>query len=285
MGKEIKVRIIMRYNSTSGWAALGSNSILEKGEIGLEYISGSSLPKMKIGDGASSWNNLPYFETALPEKYTWGNLRGASLQTSSSTTENLNLTKPGFSDTVNIVTLNKNFDKIDSYYNLKSEEIQNLGQRITDLSNFLTSAPPEYNDLQFEVESARTLNGITYNSLSNALDALNADLQTFKIELDDIIGQSMPSQLILDEDGKLYLADKEGSPISDGILVKDTALANEVAGIRARYGSAGVYNTASAATQAIDAELQDIRTRVNGDTTSRAGDTVRTIDYELTETK
>ena len=141
MGKEIKVRIIMRYNSTQGWADLAENAILAKGEIGLEYISGSALPKMKIGNGASSWNNLPYFETALPEKFTWGNLRGTTLQTSSSITENLELTKPGFLDTVNIVTLNKNFDKIDSYYNLKSEEIQNLGERITNLSNSLASTP------------------------------------------------------------------------------------------------------------------------------------------------
>ena len=80
MGKEIKVRIIMRYNSTEGWASLpDGNTALAKGEIGLEYISGISLPKMKIGDGASSWNNLPYFETSLPEKFTWGNLRGTTL--------------------------------------------------------------------------------------------------------------------------------------------------------------------------------------------------------------
>ena len=83
MGKEIKVRIIMRYNSTDGWASLGSNSVLAKGEIGLEYIPGQSRPKMKIGNGISSWENLPYFETSLPEKFTWGNLRGTTLQTSS----------------------------------------------------------------------------------------------------------------------------------------------------------------------------------------------------------
>ena len=37
MGKEIKVRIIMRYNSTEGWAAIENpkNAILAKGEIGI----------------------------------------------------------------------------------------------------------------------------------------------------------------------------------------------------------------------------------------------------------
>lgn len=43
MGKEIKVRIIMRYNSTEGWAAIADSSVLAKGEIGLEYIFGRSL--------------------------------------------------------------------------------------------------------------------------------------------------------------------------------------------------------------------------------------------------
>ena len=127
MGKEIKVRIIMRYNSTEGWAAIENpkNAILAKGEIGLEYISGSSLPKMKIGTGELSWDNLPYFEASLPKNFTWGNLRGTTLQTSSTTTENLELTKPGFLDTVNIVTLNKNFEKISEFL-FCLNEVQNL---------------------------------------------------------------------------------------------------------------------------------------------------------------
>ena len=260
MGKEIKVRIIMRYNSTNGWETLSPNdSVLAKGEIGLEYISGSSLPKMKIGNGASSWNNLPYFETSLPKNFTWGNLRGTTLQTSSTTTENLELTKPGFSDTVNIVTLNKNFDKIDNYYNLKSEEIKNLGERITNIGNALASTPSDYSALQLEIEAARTINGVTYDSLSNAFDALNNDLQSFKMQLEDISGQSMPSQLVMEDNGMLYLADSKGNTIGEGTLVKDNALAAEVAGIRSRFGLAGTFDTAYAATQAIDEELQDIR--------------------------
>lgn len=287
MGKEIKVRIIMRYNSTEGWAAIENpkNAILAKGEIGLEYISGSSLPKMKIGNGASSWNNLPYFETSLPQNFTWGNLRGTTLQTETSQTENLELKKPGFKDIVNIVTLNKNFDKVDAYYNLQSDNIKNLGERITNLINNLNETPSEWSSLETEIEAAKTVNGVTYNSLFEALDSLNTDLQSFKLELEDIIGQSMPSQLVMEENGMLYLADAEGNPIGEGTLVKDNALAEEVAGIRSRFGTAGVFDSASAATQAIDEELQDIRTRANGDITSRAGDTVRAIDYDLSETR
>ena len=285
MVKEIKVRIIMRWNTTEGWAAIKTDSVLAKGEIGIEYIPGSALPKMKIGNGVSSWQNLPYFETALPEKFTWGNLRGTTLQTETSQTENLDLKKPGFKDIVNIVTLNKNFDKVDAYYNLQSDNIKNLGERITNLINNLNETPSEWSSLETEIEAAKTINGVTYNSLFEALDSLNTDLQSFKLELEDIIGQSMPSQLVMEENGMLYLADAEGNPIGEGTLVKDNALAEEVIGIRSRFGTAGVFDTASAATQAIDEELQDIRTRANGDTFSKAGDTVRAIDYELSETK
>ena len=284
MGKEIKVRIIMRWNDTTGWSALtGADSVLAKGEIGIEYIPGSALPKLKIGNGASSWQNLPYFETSLPKNFTWGNLRGTTLQTEASKTSNLELTKPGFTDAVNIVTLNKNFEKIDSYYNLKSEEINNLGERITNLSNLLSSTPSDWSSLASEVAGARTINGKTYDSLSNALDSLNNDLQTFKIKLDDIIGKAMPSKLMMEEDGMLYLADSEGNPIDgSGALVKDNALSAEVAGIRTRFGNAGTYNTAYEATQAIDSELQQIRTRQRtGDTKPLAADVITEIDDEL----
>lgn len=141
MGKEIKVRIIMRYNSTEGWAAIADGAVLAKGEIGLEYISGSALPKMKIGNGISTWATLPYFETALPNRYTWGNLRGTISQSEISQTKNLELIKPGFKDVVNIVSLNQNFDKIDAYYNLQTDNIKNLGQRITNLSEKLSETP------------------------------------------------------------------------------------------------------------------------------------------------
>lgn len=278
MGKEIKVRIIMRYNSTNGWATIGDSSILAKGEIGLEYIPGSALPKMKIGNGVSTWNTLPYFETALPSRYTWGNLRGTTLQSEVSQTANLELTKPGFKDVVNIVSLNKNFDKIDTYYNLQTDNIKNLGQRITDLSNKLVNAPSEWNDVSAEIEAAKTINGTTHNSLAEALDSLNNDLQTFKAELENIIGQTMPSQLVMEENGMLYLADANGDPIGEGTLVKDNALAQEVADIRKIRNT----DTAGATVEAIDSELKGIRTRERtNDTKSSAKDVITEIDNEL----
>ena len=199
MGKEIKVRIIMRYNSTEGWAAIENpkNAILAKGEIGLEYISGSSLPKMKIGTGELSWDNLPYFEASLPKNFTWGNLRGTTLQTSSTTTENLELTKPGFLDTVNIVTLNKNFDKIDIENKFQSDKINELGERLSLLiSNYFPSYPdydPENTEeVPFEIKDARirfkgTEQEETKNLIGDVIRAIDADLQIYKTKVDEII--------------------------------------------------------------------------------------------------
>ena len=230
MGKEIKVRIILRYNSTEGWTALsGGDSILEKGEIGLEYISNSALPKMKIGNGVLSWDNLPYFETALPEKFTWGELRGTTLQTTSSVTDSLTLTKPGFTDAVNIVTLNKNFDKIDSSYSIHSMEMKNLGERITNLISLIPTLPSSDADLRTEIETARVINGKSYRSLSEALDALNLDLQNFKKQINEIIKDLVfPQGLKLNNQGQIYLVDKSGNQIGGAVTIKDSALELQV---------------------------------------------------------
>lgn len=54
-------RIQMRRDVASSWATI--NPILAQGEIGLEIGSGGLTEKFKIGDGATAWNILPYFNT------------------------------------------------------------------------------------------------------------------------------------------------------------------------------------------------------------------------------
>ena len=59
---ELKTRIILRNDTTAGWEAVKADDTykLLKGEIGIEFV-GSGSPKMKIGDGTSTWEALPYF--------------------------------------------------------------------------------------------------------------------------------------------------------------------------------------------------------------------------------
>lgn len=70
---EIKTRIVLRNDSTAGWKAVEADATykLLRGEIGIEFANdGASSAKMKIGDGVSTWEALPYFggsETELFE--------------------------------------------------------------------------------------------------------------------------------------------------------------------------------------------------------------------------
>lgn len=55
------VKIRPRRGTVNQWESL--NPILDKGEIGLEYsnegISAGNI-KLKVGDGTTAWNSLPY---------------------------------------------------------------------------------------------------------------------------------------------------------------------------------------------------------------------------------
>lgn len=67
---ELKTRIILRNDTTTGWEAVKANDTykLLKGEIGIEFVESGS-PKMKIGDGTSTWADLPYFGGTATQLY------------------------------------------------------------------------------------------------------------------------------------------------------------------------------------------------------------------------
>ena len=58
MTNELNVRIKNKIDSTSGWAA--NDIVLMQGEIGIERTE-SEGDKIKIGDGVSTFSQLPYF--------------------------------------------------------------------------------------------------------------------------------------------------------------------------------------------------------------------------------
>ena len=62
---ELTTRIIIRNDSTVNWSA-NDDQVLLKGEMGIEFTE-SGEPKLKIGDGVSTWAELKYFggETAV----------------------------------------------------------------------------------------------------------------------------------------------------------------------------------------------------------------------------
>ena len=57
-------RIQLRNDSASNWAS--ANPVLLEGEIGIEIDSARN--RIKIGDGSTAWNDLPYFLDAREEE-------------------------------------------------------------------------------------------------------------------------------------------------------------------------------------------------------------------------
>lgn len=55
----VKTKIQLRRGTASAWAA--SNPVLAAGEIGLE----TDTSNLKIGNGSTAWNSLPYTVLAL----------------------------------------------------------------------------------------------------------------------------------------------------------------------------------------------------------------------------
>lgn len=57
------MKIVLRNDTASNWAAVGDTTILMQGEMGVEFPDEGGEPKLKFGDGVSVWNDLPYLKT------------------------------------------------------------------------------------------------------------------------------------------------------------------------------------------------------------------------------
>ena len=62
---ELKTRIVLRNDSTSNWDSAVANAgdtgvVLLKGELGVEFTADNKV-KVKVGDGVTKWESLPYF--------------------------------------------------------------------------------------------------------------------------------------------------------------------------------------------------------------------------------
>lgn len=56
MPTEVSARMAQRYDTPANWTA--TNPVLAAGEFGVE-----STGKYKIGDGVTTWNALPYYQS------------------------------------------------------------------------------------------------------------------------------------------------------------------------------------------------------------------------------
>ena len=56
---QLNTKIALRSDTTANWNAVKDTVVLLKGEVGIEFLT-DSTPKMKIGDGQSTWGELDY---------------------------------------------------------------------------------------------------------------------------------------------------------------------------------------------------------------------------------
>lgn len=233
MGKEIKVRVVMRNNTTDGWKLIEDTAVLYKGEIGLEFTAGSATPKMKIGDGRRPWKALEYFTVALPEKYTWGDLYGTVYKNDTIVDESLILEKedgvsevlelkyPGYPETVNIKDINKNFSNLSKKITSGIEvQIKIMREQINKfLGGWSAGQELPETGISREIIDARTRfkDTATYESIGDAIRAIDEDLQILTEQMAEFVGSSAIDGLYY-EGNKLWVA-SNGQPIGDPVTI------------------------------------------------------------------
>lgn len=230
MGKEIKVRIVLRHNTTAGWAEVGEKEVLRKGEIGLEFNQSSNVPKMKIGDGVRPWNGLPYFSADLPETFNWGLLKGTLFEGKTEKIEEgsfAGLTKPAYKDNADISVINKNFDILKT----NIEELQNKTSSLSNIYDEIFknyTVPEGSTSLEMEVKDARirfqnpeggegSQEPVTYPSAGEAIRAIDYDLYRLSKELTNVVGSAVPTGLHYENNMLQLVADNE--PIGDPVEI------------------------------------------------------------------
>lgn len=226
MINEIKTRFIMRNDTTEGWNAVEETAVLLKGEIGVEFASDTT--KVKVGDGFTPWKDLAYVTSdaaAETAAHTWGDLSGIKSEESMSTTSLLGLTKPAYSDVVDVAILNANAELLDA----KAIKIDGDIQQLTDrLQTLIEGTTP--NDA-LELMDIRTAHdGTTYPLAGDAVRAIGHEMQSLKENLSSFLGGELVDGLKY-VDSQLWLT-------SGGITVGDPVTITGGGGT----GSAGMYD-------------------------------------------
>lgn len=197
---EMKIRHILRNDSMTNWNENAKSIILLKGEPGIEFVNG--VPKMKVGNGVSTWDQLPYVQADIE---TWGDLRGTDNKETSTITEVLGLKKPGYGDKIDIGVLNENYDILDLRYDVMDSRIGNLIEQFSDGNVEFDNA--ELLDIRVGYD------GITYTAAGDAVRAIGYSLNTLRSDVADFVGSKAVDGLYY-EGNKLYLTSK-------GVIVSD----------------------------------------------------------------
>ena len=214
MTNEINMRILVRNDTTENWNAVEETAVLLKGEIGVEFAS--DMTKVKVGDGVAPWKDLPYVTSSQAVKeamMTWGEIAGMTYTTEeSSVTEHLGLSKPAYSDVVDVAILNSNADMIDSKVIELEDNYALFAER---LQKLIESTTP---DGSLELIDIRTAHdGTTYPTAGDAVRAIGAEVTSLKNNLSDFLGGELVNGLKY-ENSQLWLT-SDGATVGNPVTI------------------------------------------------------------------
>lgn len=155
--------ILLRNDITSNWKQY--NPILGQGEIGIEFIDGVAA-KVKIGDGATKWNNLSYFSSG-----------------ESDTSADLNAI---------IDIVNSYSDRISKAEDDAATMMELTNELSSSFATHLTSSDEAFAAIRQENEATKTELQTAISGNTSSIQALETDLQTERSRIDTWLTEDTP---------------------------------------------------------------------------------------------
>ena len=253
MTDNVKIsKIILRNDTTSKWQEVGEEVVLLKGEMAVEFPDEGGLPKIKIGDGNTIWNELPYVKTEnggtvdLPEDFIeeYNNLKetvgqydaiianttadaAAAFEMAGSLSQEMAIFKEEANTSIEVSSalaqesaakaelLEKTVESFEGQQEIQDLQIAAANSRVDVLiSNFTDNA--EFDNAEL-VDIRAGYDGTTYESAGAAVRQIGYDLKELSQNLVNALGKEIPDGLAY-EGTKLYLT-ANGEQIGDAVTV------------------------------------------------------------------
>ena len=210
---ELATRIIVRNDTSANWAAVEETVVLMRGEIGVEFAS--DMTKVKVGDGETPWKDLAYVtagSAAQSAAQTWGGISGKTEGDAAGTTERLMLTKPAYTDVIDVAILNANADLIDTKTIELEDDIALLEAR---LQSLIEGSTPADNVELIDIRTGH--DGTTYPTAGDAVRAIGKEVSDLKDNLGDFLVGEMVDGLKY-ENSQLWLT-SGGETVGDPVTI------------------------------------------------------------------
>lgn len=250
---EIKYsKIVLRNDTAANWAAVGDSVILLLGEMGVEVPEDGSAPRLKLGDGVTVWNQLPYLQTenddldervtVLEETVNGYDIRiantesgvAAAVTAAEDALEQIEAFKAEVSETLaeqttQLEDMNTKVDENTAAVEAMDETVAAVADRQDSQQLEIEAANARVDVLvagfseDAEYDNAELLDiragydGVIYESAGKAVRQIGYDLEALSNDLVGALGKDIPDGLAY-EGSKLYLT-SGGEQIGDAVTI------------------------------------------------------------------